>query len=164
MQQRVTSWALIALFGGALALVPVCRAGREVEGKSLENIPVQGAVLHDGSFIGNVTIASLVFHEDDALFVTGVLGGTVVDKAGAGTRVVTQPFRVPAMLVDSGQTTDVIVLDMASISIDSLALQVKLTHITVDIYAIPSDGDLLTGPLNRLPMAGEQWTSSTVDR
>ena len=164
MQQRVTSWALMALFGGALAFVPVNQAGQEVEGNSLKNIPVQGTVCHDGSFVGNVTIASLVFYEDDTLFVTGVLGGTVIDKAGVSTRIATQPFRIPARLVDSGQTTAVIVLDMASICIDSLGLQVKLTYITVDIYAIPSDEDPLTVPLHRLPIAREQWTSSTVDR
>ena len=164
MPQRVASWALIALFGGVLALALVCQAGYGPEGGSLENIPVHGTVLPEGRFTGNLTIASLAFHDDETLFVTGVLDGTVVDKAGAGTRVAAQPFHVPARLVDPGQTTDVILLEMASISIASLGWQVKLTRITLDIYAIYPDEDLLTGPPNRHPIAGERWSSFAVRR
>jgi hypothetical protein len=153
----------MALFGGVLALAPVCQPDYGLEGDSLENIPVQGTVLPEGNFTGHLTIASLAFHDDEAL-VTGVLDGTVVDKEGAGERVVVQPFRVPARLVDLGQTTDVILLEMASIPIASLGLQVKLAQITLDIYTISSDEDLLTGPPNRHPMTGGQWTSFAVRR
>jgi hypothetical protein len=106
-------------------------------------IPVQGPVSHDGSFVGSLTITAFTFGGTRQLLLTGVLNGTVTDTTGAKTKVQNQPFTAPATVTDSGRTTDVLLLDIEPIHLDSLGLQIEFAQITLDIDAIPR-GDILS--------------------
>lgn len=147
MQTRRTSCAVIVVLVCAVALVPLIGAAPRVE-ECLENIPVQGAVSYDGSFVGSLTIAAFTFGETRQLLLTGVLNGTVTNTTGAKTKVQNQPFTAPATMTDSGWTTDVLFLDIKPISLDPLGLQIRLAEILLDIDAIPSEGTLLVKLLN----------------
>jgi hypothetical protein len=126
----------------AVALAPMSGAALQVE-ECPENIPVQGPVSHDGSFVGSLTITAFTFGGTRQLLLTGVLNGTVTDTTGAKTKVQDQPFIAPATVTDSGRTTDVLLLDIEPIHLDSLGLQIEFAQITLDIDAIPR-GDILS--------------------
>ncbi len=139
MYTRLTSCALIAVLVSAAALAPVSGAVLQVE-EGLENIPVQGPVSPEGSFAGTLTIEAFTFGEAGQLLLTGVLNGTVIQSPGAKTKLKHQTFTAPATLVDSDRTTDIVLLEIAPISLDRLGLQIRLAQITLDIDAI-SDED-----------------------
>ena len=147
MQTRRTSHAVTAVLVCVLALTPLTSAALQAE-ERLENIPVQGPVTHDGSFVGNLTIAAFTFGGPHRLLLTGVLNGTVTDAAGAKTKVQYQPFTAPATVTDSGWATDVLCLDVEPIPLDSLGLRIRLAEIILDSDAIPSEDTFLVKLLN----------------
>jgi hypothetical protein len=132
MHTRFTLCALIAVWMSAVAQVPMSGAALQVKA-SLENIPVQGPVSPDGSFAGNLTIEAFTFDKAGQLLLRGVLNGTAIDGTGAKTKVKNQTFTAPATLVDSERTTDILLLDIAPISLDPLGLQIRLAQIALDI-------------------------------
>jgi hypothetical protein len=142
MQTRRTSHTVATALVCAVVLALLSGAALSAE-EGLGNIPVQGPVSHDGSFVGRLTIAAFTFGETRQLLLTGVLNGTVTDTTGAKTKVQNQPFAAPATVTDSGRTTDVLFLDIEPISLDSLGLQIRLAQITLDIEAIPRE-DILS--------------------
>jgi hypothetical protein len=147
MQTRLTSWALVAVLVSAVALAPL--SGSTLQGEDhLENIPVQGPISHDGSFVGNLTIVELTIGEAGQLLLTGVLNGTATNSTGAKRQVKHQTFTAPAKLIDAGWTTDILLLDLAPIALAPPGLQIKLAQITLDIDAVPSAGNLLATLLN----------------
>jgi hypothetical protein len=135
----------------AVVLAPVSGAALQVEA-SLENIPVQGPVSPDGSFAGNLMIEAFTFGKAGQLLLTGVLNGTAIHSTGAKTKVKNQTFTAPATLVDSERTTDILLLDIAPISLDPLGLQIRLAQITLDIGAISREDNLLS-------RSGNSWKS-----
>jgi hypothetical protein len=147
MHTRLTSCALIAVWVSAVALAPVSGAALQVEAR-LENIAVQGPVSPDGSFAGNLIIEAFTFGKAGQLLLTGVLNGTAIDSTGAKTKVKNQTFTAPATLVDSERTTDMLLLDIAPISLDPLGLQIRLAQITLDIDAISREDNLLSRSSN----------------
>jgi hypothetical protein len=142
MQTRRTSCAVIVVLVCAVGLAPLSGAALQLE-ECMENIPVQGPVPHDGSFVGTLTIVAFTVGEAGHLLLTGMLNGTATNITGAKTKVQNQPFTAPATVTDSDRTTDVLLLDIEPISLDSLGLQIKLAQIILDIDAIPSEGTLL---------------------
>ncbi|MDQ3829518.1 MAG: hypothetical protein M3361_09505 [Candidatus Tectomicrobia bacterium] len=142
MRTRRVSSVLIALVIATGALAPLHGAPRP-EDDGLESIPVQGSVAPKGGFVGTVTLVDCTLDDADRLRLTGVLNGTATHRTGAKTPVTHQPFTASATLHDPGRATDVVRLAIAPFVLDSLGLQIRLAPITVDIYAIPSEGDVL---------------------
>jgi hypothetical protein len=147
MQTRRTSRTVTAVLVCAVVLALLSGAALSAE-EGLGNIPVQGPVSHDGSFVGSLTIAAFTFGETRQLLLTGVLNGTVTDTTGAKTKVQNQPFTAPATVTDSGRTTDVLLLDIEPIRLDSVGLQIKLAQIILDVDAIPHEDILSVKLLN----------------
>jgi hypothetical protein len=139
--QRMSS-VLIALVMTAVALAPLPGAPLP-ENAGPEPIPVQGSVAPTGGFVGTLMLVECTLDDANQLRLTGVLDGTATHRTGAKTPVTHQPFIASATLHDPGRTTDVVLLAIAPIVLDSLGLQIKLAPIIVDIYAIPSEGDVL---------------------
>lgn len=112
------------------------------EDAGVEPIPVQGLVTPTGSFVGTLMLIASTFDDADLLRLTGVLDGTATDSTGAEIRLTQQPFIASATLHDPGLTTDVVLLAIAPIVLDSEGLKIELAPIIIDIYAIPTDGDV----------------------
>jgi hypothetical protein len=147
MQTRRTSHAVTVVLVCMLALTPLASAVLQAE-ECLENIPVQGPVMYDGSFVGSLTIAAFTFSGPRQLLLTGVLNGTVTNAAGAKTKVQNRPFTAPATVTDSGWATDVLFLDVEPILLDSLRLRIRLAEIILGSDAILNEGTLLVKLLN----------------
>lgn len=142
MQTRRTSRTVATVLVCAVVLALLSGAVLPAE-EGLGNIPIQGPVSHDSSFVGSLTITAFTFGGTRQLLLTGVLNGTVTDITGAKTKVQNQPFTAPATVTDSGRTADVLLLDIEPIHLDSLGLQIEFAQITLDINAIPR-GDILS--------------------
>ena len=112
------------------------------EDAGVEPIPVQGSVTPTGSFVGTLMLIASTFDDADQLRLTGVLDGTATDSTGAEIQLTQQPFIASATLHDPGRTTDVVLLAIAPIVLDSLGLKIELAPIIIDIYAIPTEGDV----------------------
>ena len=151
MHTRLTSCALVAVWMSAVALAPVGGATLQVEA-SVENTPVQGPVSPDGSFAGSLTIEAFSFGKAGQLLLTGVLNGTTIHSTGAKTKVKNQTFTAPATLIDPERATDILLLDIAPISLAPLGLQIRLAQITLDI-------DAISGEDNVLSPSGYSWKS-----
>jgi hypothetical protein len=82
------------------------------------------------------------------LILTGVLDGTVIRRDGAKTLVQGQPFTAPAVLVDTEQTMDVVLVNMAPIALASVGRQLTLAPVPLDIDAVPDESVLFPTLLN----------------
>ena len=142
MRTRRMPSVLIALVMTAVALAPLHGAPLP-EDAGLEPIPVQGSVAPTGGFVGTLMLVDCTLDDADRVRLTGVLNGTATNRTGAKTPVTHQPFIASATLHDPGRTTDVVLLAIGPIVLEPLGLQIKLAPIIVDIYAIPSEGDVL---------------------
>jgi hypothetical protein len=143
MRTRCPSYALIAMLMSAVALVPWCVAALPVT-DGLEHIPVQGSIASRGHFVGHLTVVGFTVGDADQLRLTGVLNGAVIHRTGAKTQVKQQTFTAPAALIDADRTTDVLLLKLAPISLAPVGWQLTLAQITLDIDAVPNEGDALT--------------------
>jgi hypothetical protein len=143
MQTRLTSYALIAVVVSVVALAPL-RGAAQPGDESLAYIPVQGRVSPAGGFVGHLTIVAFTVGDAGHLFLRGVLNGTATHRTGAKTQVIHQAFTAPATLFDAGRTTDMVLLEIAPIVLTSRGLQIQLAQITLDIYDLPGEGDVLT--------------------
>jgi len=139
--RRIVS-VLIAVVGGLVALTPLHGAARpDVDG--LDPLPVEGAVLPTSAFAGTLRIVACTLDAAGQLRLTGVLHGSVTQRSGARIPVTQQPFSAPATLRDPGQTTDVILLALAPVVLNSVGVRIKLAPIAVDIETLPPVGEEL---------------------
>jgi hypothetical protein len=138
---------LTAVVGSLVALAPLQGAARpDVEG--LDFLPVAGAVLPRGAFAGTLRIVACTLDAADQFRLTGVLHGIDTQRSGAKIPVTHWPFSMRATLRDPGQTTDVVLLALAPIALDSVGVQIKLSPIIVEIETLPQVGEELA---TRLP-------------
>jgi hypothetical protein len=149
MQTRLTSCVLLVVLVSAVTLVPR-RGVAQPGGEPLAHLPVQGRVLPAGSFVGELIIVTFSVGDASQLLLTGVLNGTATHRTGAQTQVTRQTFTAPATLIGSDRTTDVLLLKIAPIALSSLGVRIRLAQITVDIYDLPNEGDVLAPLLNEL--------------
>jgi hypothetical protein len=144
MTTRHTSYVLIAAVVSALVLAPWRMAALLPE-TDLEPIPVKGRLSPDGRFEGTLTVTAVTVADAGQLLLTGVLHGTATQHTGVKTRVRRQPFTALAVPVDAEQTTDVVLLKMAPITLDSGGRQLMLAPVPLDIEAVP--GEVLLFPM-----------------
>jgi hypothetical protein len=142
MTTRRISWALIAVVVSMLALVPLRGAALPGD-EELDPLPVSGAVLPTGVFIGTLKIVACTLDETGHLRLTGVLNGTVTRRHEARIPVTQHLFTALATLRDPGRTTDVVGLAIAPVALDSMAVKIRLAPITLDIDALPGLDDWL---------------------
>jgi hypothetical protein len=148
METRRTSYLVIALLISTVALAPLCWAALPGD-ESLEHIPVQGRVLPRGNFVGNLTITAFSVCDAGQLHLTGVLNGTATHRTGGKTQITQQTFIAPATLLDADRTTDVLHLKLAPIALPPVGWQITLAPITLDIYALPNEGEELVTLLHK---------------
>jgi hypothetical protein len=96
----------------------------------------------------SLTIAHTTVEDAGRLRLTGVLHGAATDRAGAVIRVRQQPFTVPASVMPSDRTTDVLLLRLAPVALASVSGRLTLAPIPLDVDVIPDGGDML---VSRLP-------------
>ena len=142
MTRRRTSYVLIAMLVSLAALAP-CRGAAPADDAGLDPLPVSGAVLPVGEFVGTLRIVACTLDAAGRLRLTGVLNGTAIPRTGARIPVTEQPFTVPATVRDPGYATDVVRLAMAPIALDPTGVQIRLAPITVEIETLPQVGDEL---------------------
>jgi len=135
-------FVLMAVAVSVIALAPVHGAAR-LDEVGLELLPVQGAVLPSGDFVGTLRIVACTLDATGQLRLTGLLTGTAAHRTRGRIPVTQQPFTAPATLRDPGHTTDVVRLALAPIALDSVGVQIRLAPITVDIETLPQVGDEL---------------------
>ena len=138
---------LIAAVGSLVVLAPLHGAARP-DDDSLDPLPVQGSVLPTGAFTGALRIAACTLDAAGQLRLTGVLHGAVTQRAGARISVTQLPFSAPATLRDPGWTTDVVLLALAPVAIDSMGLRIKLAPVAVEIETLPPAGQELATRLS----------------
>jgi hypothetical protein len=143
MTRRRTSCVLITVVVSLAALAP-CRGAAPPDEVGLDPLPVSGAVLPVGAFVGTLRIVACTLDAAGHLRLTGVLNGTAIPRTGARIPVTEQPFTAPATLRDPGYATDVVRLALGPIGLDPTGVQIRLAPITVDIETLPHVGDELT--------------------
>jgi hypothetical protein len=147
MITRRIVFALIAGVGSLMALAPLHGAAwSDVDG--LDPLPVEGTVLPAGAFAGTLQIVACTLDAAGQLRLTGLLHGTITQRSEARIPVTQQLLSAPATLRDPGQTTDVVVLALAPVALDSVGLRIKLAPIAVDIETLPQVGDELATRLS----------------
>jgi len=138
---------LIAVGGSLVALAPLHGAAwPDIDG--LDPLPVEGGVLPTGAFAGTLRIVACTIDAAGQLRLTGMLHGIVTQRSGARIPVTQQPFSVPATLRDPGQTTDVVLLALAPVTLDSVGLRIKLAPVAVEIETLPQMGEELATRLS----------------
>jgi hypothetical protein len=142
VKTRRSGYLLIAVLVSAVALAWLSEAALPGD-ENLEHTPVQGRVSPHGSFVGNLTIVAFTEGEAGELWLTGVLNGTATQSAGAKTQVTHQTFTAPATQLDAHRTTDVLLLKIAPINLSAVRWQITLEPVTLDIYALPDEGNSL---------------------
>ena len=133
---------LIAVVVSLGALTPLRGAALPDDGEP-DPLPVRGAVLPAGSFVGTLRIVAGTMDAAGQLHLTGMLTGTATRRAGGRIPVTEQPFTTPVTLRDAGRTTDVVRLVLAPIALAPDGLRVKLAPVTVDLEALPDVGEEL---------------------
>ena len=147
MNPRRTSYVLIAALVCALALAP-WRGAAWPQGADLHTIPVRGPLAPEGQFVGSLTIETVAVAGAGRLLLTGMLCGTATHHGGAITPVWGQAFTVPAVPIDDARTTDVVLLNMAPISLAAVGRQLTLAPVPLAIEAIPDESLLFPTLLN----------------
>jgi hypothetical protein len=147
MNTRYTPYILIVVVVSALALAP-WRGAAWPQETDLEPIPVQGRLSPDGRFDGTLMVKAVTVADAGRLVLTGVLDGTATRRDGAKTLVRGQPFTAPAVPVDAERTTDVVLLNMAPITLASVGRQLTLAPVPLDVEAVPDERLLFPTLLN----------------
>lgn len=138
MNARRTSYMLIAALVSALALVP-WHGAAWLQEADLHTIPVQGSFAPDGQFVGTLTVETVTMAGAGHLLLTGVLCGTATNRDGVTTPVQYQTFTASAIPSDDARTTDVVLLNMAPISLVAVGQQLTLAPIPLDIEVVPDE-------------------------
>lgn len=147
MHTRHTPFVLITALVSALALA-LWRGAAWSQEAGPQPIPIQGPLSPDGRFVGTLTIESVTMADAGRLLLTGVLHGTATHRTGATTRVRHQPFTAPAVPIDDAQTTDVVLLKVAPITLGSVGRQLAIAAVPLDIEAVPDKDFLFPRLLN----------------
>ena len=140
MTTRRMWWGLIAVVVSLVGLLPIRGAALPGDG-GLDPLPVHGAVLPRGDFVGTLRIVACTLDAAGQLHLTGVLNGTASHRAGARIPVREQPFTAPAIPRDPGHTTDVLRLALAPIALNPTGVRIRLAPIMVDIETLPGVGE-----------------------
>jgi hypothetical protein len=140
MTTRRTWWGIIALVVSLVGLSPMGGAAPPGE-EGLDPLPVHGALLPGGDFVGTLRIVACTVDAAGRLHLTGVLNGTASRGAGGRIPVREQPFTAPATLGDPGRTTDVLRLALAPVALHPTGVRIRLAPITVDIETLPGVGE-----------------------
>ena len=143
--RRILS-VLIAVVVGVVAQVSL-HGATPPNDEGLDPLPVHGAVLPTGDFVGTLRIVACTLDAVGHLRLTGVLNGTATHRTGGRIPVTEQLFTAPATLRDPGRTTDVVRLALALITLDPMGVRIRLAPITVDIETLPGVGDELATQL-----------------
>jgi len=133
---------LIAVVMSLGALAPLHGAALPDDGEP-DPLPVRGAVLPGGSFVGTLRIVAGTMDAAGQLHLTGLLTGTATQRSGGRIPVTEQPFTTPVTLRDASRTTDVVRLVLAPIALAPGGIRVKLAPVTVDLEALPDVGEEL---------------------
>jgi hypothetical protein len=147
MTTRRTWWGIIIVVVSLVGLSPLGRAARPGD-EGLDSLPVHGAVLPMGDFVGTLRIVACTLDAAGQLHLTGVLNGTASRRAGAWIPVREQPVTALATLRDPGRTTDVLRLALAPIALNPTGVRIRLAPITVDIETLPGVGEDLAARLS----------------
>ena len=147
MNARPLPSVVIVAVVSALVLAP-WRGAALPPAPDLDPIPVQGQLAPDGRFDGTLVVKTVTVADAGRLILTGVLDGTVIRRDGAKTLVQGQPFTAPAVSVDTEQTMDVILVNMAPIALASVGRQLTLAPVPLDIDAVPDESVLFPTLLN----------------
>ena len=147
MNARPIPSVFIAAVVSALVLAP-WRGAALPPAPDLDPIPVQGQLSPDGQFDGTLVVKTVTVADAGRLILTGVLDGTVIRRDGAKTLVQGQPFTAPAVPVDTEQTMDVVLVNMAPIALASVGRQLTLAPVPLDIDAVPDESVLFPTLLN----------------
>jgi hypothetical protein len=142
MTARRASWALIAVVVGMVALAPLPGAALSSDGEPAA-LPVYGAVLPTGLFIGSLKIIACTLEETGHLRLNGMLDGTITRRHGGRLPVTQQAFAALATVHDPGRTTDALGLTIAPIALEHLGVKIRIAPITIDIDALPGVDDWL---------------------
>jgi hypothetical protein len=140
MTTRCILSMLIVVVVGVVALVPLYGATPPND-EGLDPLPVHGAVLPTGEFVGTLRIVACTLDAAGHLRLTGVLNGTATHRTGGRIPVTEQLFTVPATLRDPGRTTDVLRVALAPIALHPTGVRIRLAPITVDIETLPGVGE-----------------------
>ena len=144
--QAMTTRRLIAVLITVVvslgALAPLHGAALPDDGEP-DPLPVRGAVLPGGSFVGTLRIVAGTMDAAGQLHLTGLLTGTATPRSGGRIPVTEQPFTTPITWREAGRTTDVVRLVLAPIALAPDGLRVKLAPVTVDLEALPDIGEEL---------------------
>jgi hypothetical protein len=140
--------SMLIVVVGVVALAPL-HGATPPNDEGLDPLPVHGAVLPTGDFVGTLRIVACTLDAAGQLRLTGVLNGTASHRTKGRIPVTEQLFTAPATLRDPGRTTDVVRLALALITLDPMGVRIRLAPITVDIETLPVVGDELA---TRLPM------------
>ena len=133
---------MVSVMVSLVTLAPV-RGMPRPNHEEVDPLPVHGAVLPAGQFVGTLRIVACTLDAAGQLRLTGLLTGTATHRSGAKIAFTEQPFTAPATLHDPGHTTDVVTLALAPIALDPAGGQIRLVPIIVDIEALPDVGDEL---------------------
>ena len=146
MTTRRAWWGIIAVVVSLVGLSPMGSAARPGD-EGLDPLPVHGAVLPMGDFVGTLRIVACTLDAAGQIRLTGVLNGIASHRAGARLPVREQPFTAPATLRDPGRTTDVLRLALAPIALNPAGVRIRLAPITVEIETLPGVGEDLAARL-----------------
>ena len=122
---------------GLLFALPLSEAAGVA--KTLAQTPVIGRLADGGTFQGRLTLQALRFDEDGQIVATGVLSGTVTPAAGRPTKVPAHLFTTPVALLDLRGTCRTLVLDLAPLTIASLAQDLTLVPVVLAPEAAPKE-------------------------
>jgi hypothetical protein len=147
MNARRIPSVFIAAVVSALVLAP-WRGAALPPAPDLDPIPVQGRLSPDGRFDGTLVVKTVTVADAGRLILTGVLDGTVIRRDGAKTLVQGQLFTAPAVPVDTKQTMDVVLVNMAPIALASVGRPLTLAPVPLDIDAVPDESVLFPTLLN----------------
>ncbi len=147
MNTRRPSYGVTAAVVSALVLAP-WRGAAWPQEADLDPIPVHGRFSPDGRFDGTLMVKAVTVADAGRLVLTGVLDGTATRRDGAKTLVRGQPFTAPAVPVDAERTTDVVLLNMAPITLASVGRQLTLAPVPLDVEAVPDERLLFPTLLN----------------
>jgi hypothetical protein len=140
MTTRRTWCGIMAVVVSLVGLSPMGLAARPGDA-GLDPLPVHGAVLPTGDFVGTLRMVACTLDAAGQLHLTGVLNGTASHRAGGRIPMREQPFTAPATLRDPGRTTDVLRVALAPIALHPTGVRIRLAPITVDIETLPGVGE-----------------------
>ena len=111
--------------------------------KTLAQTPVSGRLANGDPFHGRLTLQAVTVDEAGQLVAAGILSGTTVPAAGRATQMTARPFAAPATLLDLRGTCTTLVLDLAPLTVASLAQALTLVPVVLTPQAAPQEERLL---------------------